>query len=501
MKKFKFLIFSLLISSFSLFNLSTATEQENVPPTSQASPYTEHRCANIADVIEPLMPAVVNVYTSQHVKSPGIQRMPFLEGFPFEQFNGLFEQFENRSNAEESYFSPKATSLGSGFIIDPSGFIVTNYHLIAEADEIRIKLSDNTELPAKLIGSDKKTDLALLKIEAKINLPFVKFGDSSKARIGDMIITIGNPYGLGGTVTHGIVSSKGRDINIDSDKVVDDFIQTDAPINRGNSGGPMFNMQGEVIGVNTAIYSPSGNNIGIGFAIPASTAELIIGQLMKNGRVDRGRLDVNIQPITAEIAEGLGVKEDEGVLIVEVIPGGSGDKAGLKSGDIVLEFNGQIIKTPRKLQISVAETPLNKEVKMIILRSGKKQDINLKILDNKKDVSTTQNNKDNELSGESFKRNGFTFNNSDPSIKQKFGIKENMGGVIITEVAREQKNSIVLKVGDMIVGANQQSIKNIKELKKVFDEAIAHKKQNIVLVVKRRDRNNIITFVSPMSLN
>ncbi len=503
MKKFETTFTSLIIAILMLTSSSLASEALISKPTANLpSPIAPIAGVTIslADIVEPLMPAVVNVYTSQHIKSSRTQRIPFPEGFPFDQFGGLFEQFNNPLNSEENYSNPKSTALGSGFIIDSAGFVVTNSHVINNADEIYVKLADNTELPAKLIGSDKKTDLALLKVEAKNELPFVKFGDSSKARVGDIVFAIGNPFALGGTVTSGIISSKGRDIGNDSN--IDDFIQTDAAINVGNSGGPLFNMQGEVIGVNTAIFSPSGTNIGIGFAIPAVAAESIIGQLMKGGKINRGRLDVTIQQVTPEIAEGLGLKDTEGVLIAEVIPGGSGDKAGLKSGDIVLEFNGQIIKTQRKLQISVAETPVNKDVKMVILRSGKKQEITLKILDNEKDSKKLSiSHKNEHSSNNSFKKNGFTFSNFTPSIKAKFDIREDIKGIVITEIPAELKSTISVKVGDIVVGINQQSVEDVAQIKKIFEDAKIQKKLNAVLLIKRRERSGMSTFIATIPLN
>ncbi len=446
---------------------------------------------SFADVVEPLMPAVVNIYTIKYKKFDNSRKKPFPETFPFDQFSDLFEQFNLPFGFEEMYSDPKAVSLGSGFIIDSSGYIVTNYHVVNNVDEISIKFHDNTELPAKLIGSDKRTDLALLKVEAKKPLPFVKFGDSSKARVGDWIIAIGNPFGLGGTVTTGIISSKGRDIG-GTEGIVDDFIQTDAAINSGNSGGPAFNLAGEVIGINTAIYTPTGVNVGIGFAIPSNTAQNIIDQLKKMGKISRGRLDVTIQEVTPEIAEGLGLKEPIGALIVDVQQGGAGDKAGLKSGDIIVEFAGQQVKTSRKLQVLVAETPIDTDVKMVLIRNGKKHDLVAKITENEK--APLKSNK-KPTSNAFIEKNNIKFSNLTDELRQRFAINEELNGVVVTNIDKNHK-SHGLMVGDLVTAVNQQPITNIDQLNAQYDNAITTKKQNIVLLVKRRGTTVFIALPS-----
>ncbi|WP_316355159.1 Do family serine endopeptidase [Candidatus Trichorickettsia mobilis] len=452
---------------------------------------------SFANIVEPLMPAVVNIYTVQYNKKNQYPpKAPFPEGFPFDQFNDFFEQFNIPFNSEELYSNPKAVSLGSGFIIDQAGFIVTNHHVVSNADEIHIKLIDNTELPAKLIGTDQRTDLALLKVESKQSLPNVKFGNSSKSRVGDWVIAIGNPFGLGGTVTTGIISSKGRDIDINTGGVVDDFIQTDAAINSGNSGGPMFNLDGEVIGVNTAIFSPSGTNIGIGFSIPSNTAQTIIEQLKKSGKISRGRLDVTVQEITTDIAEALGLKEANGALVAEVIAGGAADIAGIKSGDIIIEFAGQSVKNSRKLQVLVAETPVDKEVPVVIMRGGKIHNLHVKITEvdrvGNKLANFDHKNHKQHSSLDTIEKNHITFSNLTDAIREKFAIKEGINGVIITNIDKDQRN-YGLKVGDIVMAINQQYINNVEQLHKYYDNAKADKKQNIVLLIKRR---NIDIFIA-----
>lgn len=456
--------------------------------------------ASFADIVEPLIPAVVNVYTVKYNKvNKNSRANPFPEGlFPFDQFSDFFEHFDTPFGFDEMYSNPKAVSLGSGFIIDEKGFIVTNHHVIANADEIYIKLPDNSELPAKLIGSDKKTDLALLKVESKSALPFVKFGDSAKARVGDWIIAIGNPFGLGGTVTTGIISSKGRDIEINTSGIVDDFIQTDAAINTGNSGGPMFNLNGEVIGVNTAIFSPSGTNIGIGFAIPASTAKNIVKQLQETGKVSRGRLDVTIQEITPEIAEGLGLKETSGVLVVEVLAGGAGASAGIKSGDVITEFAGQPVKTSRKLQVLVAETPVNKPIKITVIRDNKTLQLSGKILELNEPQESVKNNNEsknanNSASSSSTVKNNVTFTDLDNEVRLKYGLGNSASGVLVTKVSKYNK-TLGLKVGDLVLAVNQQPISTASEFGKLYEDAKSAGKKNILLFVKRRNSSIFIAF-------
>ncbi|XVN42397.1 MAG: Do family serine endopeptidase [Candidatus Rickettsia vulgarisii] len=443
---------------------------------------------SFADIVEPLIPAVVNIYTVQYSKKLENTQKKSFENFPLDHFNDLLEKFNLPFNFDEIYSNPKSIPLGSGFIIDPTGYIVTNQHVIENADEVYIKLMDNRELQAKILGSDKKTDLALLKIDTESSLPFVKFGDSSKPRVGDWVLAIGNPFGkLGGTVTAGIISSKGRDID-DNTNVVADFIQTDAAINSGNSGGPMFDVNGQVIGVNTAIFSPSGVNIGIGFAIPSNTAKTVIDQLRKDGKINRGRFGVIIQEVTNEIAEGFDLKEAAGALVVEVKKDGAADKFGMKPGDIIVEFAGQSVKNSRKLQLMVAETPIDQEVKIIVVRDGKDLELSGKINDSdvesKKSVSEVKSEK-KEDSASSIIKSNITFYNLTEEIKQKFDIKGKVKGIIVTDITQDGKN-YGFKIGDLIVASNnQQPIESIEQLNLLYESAKNAKRPNIILLVKR----------------
>ena len=335
---------------------------------------------SVADLAEGLLDAVVNISTSQTIAGtdgPATVPMPQLpEGSPFQDF---FDEFFKKGGpgGEEGgggQNSRKAQSLGSGFVLDAAeGIIITNNHVIADADEITANFTDGSKLVAKLIGTDPKTDIAVLKVEPKgKTLKAVKFGDSDKARIGDWVMAIGNPFGLGGTVTVGIISARNRDI---SSGPYDRFIQTDAAINRGNSGGPLFNMDGEVIGINSAIISPTGGSIGLGFSIPAELAIGVVAQLRQFGETRRGWLGVRIQPVTDDIAESLGMASAEGALIAGVIKGGPVDKGELIAGDVVKSFDGKKIVEMRDLPRMVAESPVGKVVDLVIVRKGKEQSV------------------------------------------------------------------------------------------------------------------------------
>ena len=303
-------------------------------PAADAKPLPE----SFADLAERLLPAVVNVATTQTVqdRGPAMDMPQFPPGSPFEEF---FKDFFERNGGNRPQQPRRAQSLGSGFLVSSDGIVVTNNHVIADADEIKVRLSDDTEFPAKLLGTDPKTDVAVLKIDAgDRELPFVKFGDSDRLRVGDWVVAIGNPFGLGGTVTAGIVSARGRDIG---QGPYDDFIQTHASINRGNSGGPLFNLDGDVIGINTAIFSQSGGSIGIGFAISSKLSSNVVAQLREFGRTRRGWLGVRIQQVTDEIAESLGLQKARGALVADVTPDGPAKQAGIQAGDVILKFAGQ----------------------------------------------------------------------------------------------------------------------------------------------------------------
>src|SRR5213078_3951475 len=331
----------------------------------------------IADVAEKVIDAVVNISTSQKVETRN-SPLPQLPNDP--QLDELFRDFFNRrgqGDPQNRERGPRrVNSLGSGFIIDSAGIVVTNNHVISEADEITVILNDGARLKAELIGKDQKTDLALLRVKPDKPLKAVKFGDSEKLRLGEWVIAIGNPFSLGGSVTAGIVSARNRDINSGP---YDNYIQTDAAINRGNSGGPLFNLNGEVIGVNTAIISPSGGSIGIGFAVPANSAMAVIDQLRQFGETRRGWLGVRIQQVTDEIAESLGVKPARGALVAGIDEKGPAKPAGIEAGDVIVTFDGKEVREMRDLPRIVADTPVGKDVAVGVIRKGKEETKTVKL--------------------------------------------------------------------------------------------------------------------------
>jgi len=437
---------------------------------------------SFANIIEPLMPSVVNIYTVKHTKHIDPRSASIHEMLPFEQFNNFLERFNVPFSFEELYNNPSAMALGSGFIVDADGHVMTNYHVINDSDEIYVKFSDNTEMPAKIVGIDPKTDLALLKIDAKKKLPFVTFADSSNARVGDVVIAIGNPLGFGGTVTTGIISSKGRDLGMNPDELVDDFIQTDAAINTGNSGGPLFNIMGKVLGMNTAIpEAGGGTNIGIGFAIPSATVQDIMKQLKEKGKISRGRLEVNIQEVTKELAEALSLSKIYGVLITDVRPGGTGDKAGLKRGDLIIEFNGEMVLNARKLQLFVADSHIGENVNLTVIRNNKQINLVAKIIEFKKPSELVKIRSEET----SLIKSGVILSNLTLNLINKFGLSEKNKGIVVIELS-QQGQGLDFKVGDLIIAIDQQHISDIKQFETIYDKMKSNNKKNAVLLVKRR---------------
>lgn len=455
-----------------------------------ASSNKETNILSYADIVEPLMPAVVNIYTAKYGKKNLTETNNLPELIPFEDFGNFLRQF-NVPFGFNLHSNSKALSLGSGFIIDETGLIVTNYHVIAGSDEINVKLSDNSEFPAVIVGRDPQTDLALIKIHSPTKLPFVSFGSSTSARVGDVVIAIGNSLGFGGTVTTGIISSKGRDLGSGMDELVDDFIQTDAAINTGNSGGPLFNTEGKVIGINTSIPAVSaGVNVGIGFAIPSNRAQNIVDELKKSGKVSRGRLDIAAQENTKELSEALNIDKDYGVLVVDVKAGGSGDRAGLKRGDLILEFSGKKVLNLRKLQLFVAETQVGDEIVLKIIRDGKEVDLKAiinEVVDNKEEELEVNDKISESIGSENLlEKSGIVFTNLSEDLKKKFNIDDSTNGVLVVEIASTDPN-IKLRVGDIVLAADQETIVDIKNLGLIFKKLKSADKKNVILLVKRRD--------------
>lgn len=437
---------------------------------------------SFADIVEPLMPMVVNIYTVKYNKQSEGKNSPLPEIIPLERFNNFLEQYNVPFSFNELYASPDAMSLGSGFVVDPAGYIITNDHVVTGSDEIYVKLYDGTEMPARIVGTDPKTDIALLKIDVKQKLSAVQFASSSKTRVGDVVIAIGNPLGFGGTVTTGIISSKGRDLGEDQDELVDDFIQTDAAINTGNSGGPLFNIDGKVIGINTSIPDVGeGTNIGIGFAIPSDTVQNIMKQLKSKGSISRGRLDIGIQDMTQELMEAFSLDGNYGVLVADVRAGGVGEKAGLKRGDLIIEFNGYKVINSRKLHIFVADSQIGEKATITVIREGQRLDVTAVIEELK---SAAQESEINEET--TSQKSGIVLSNLSPVLINKFGLSQQSTGIVVVKTAPKELG-VDLRAGDLILAINQQSINDIDQFDSIYEKVKKDQKNNVVLLVKRRD--------------
>jgi serine protease Do len=448
---------------------------------------------NIADVAEQVIDAVVNISTSQRVDAK-LGNMPDLPpGSPMEEF---FEEFfKNRRGqggpGDADRTPRRVNSLGSGFIIDPSGVVVTNNHVIADADEINVILNDGTKLPAELIGKDTKSDLALLRVHPDKPLKAVKFGDSDKLRLGEWVIAIGNPFSLGGTVTAGIVSARNRDINSGP---YDNYIQTDAAINRGNSGGPLFNLNGDVIGVNTAIISPSGGSIGIGFAVPSNSATAVINQLRQFGETRRGWLGVRIQQVTDDIAESLSIKPARGALVAGIDDRGPAKPGGIEPGDVVVKFDGRDIKEMHDLPRIVADTPVGKEVEVVVIRKGKEETHTIKIgrLEDGEKLAAADAKKNAAPEQKSVvqKTLGLELASLSDDLRKKFKVRDSVKGVLVTAVDANVASSATdkrLSPGDVIVEVQYEAVGNPGDLQTRLEALKTQGKKVAVLLVSNGD--------------
>jgi serine protease Do len=415
---------------------------------------------SVADLAEGLLDAVVNISTTQKVAAKRSVPMPRVpEGSPFQEF---FDEFFNRRPKGRKDRPRRVRSLGSGFVIDASGIIITNNHVIDKADQIFVNFTNGEELEAKIIGRDPKTDIAVLEVKPKKPLTAVKFGDSKVLRVGDWVMAIGNPFGLGGTVTIGIVSARNRDINSGP---YDNFIQTDASINRGNSGGPLFDMEGRVVGINTAIISPSGGSIGIGFAIPSDIAKSVIRQLREFGVTRRGWLGVRIQQVSDEIAESLDMKSAKGALVAGVTDDGPAAKAGLQSGDVILKFDGDEVKRMRDLPRMVADTTVGKAVDLLVLRKGKEITVKVelgRLEDGEKVASLETPPAKIDSHAEVL---GMKLSTINDDLRKQFKITETVKGVVVSEVdpdsAAAEKR---IRAGDVIMEVAQEPVVSPSEI-------------------------------------
>lgn len=446
---------------------------------------------SFADIVEKVSPAVVSVRVKTDMQptasiqqyffgNQGFQDLP--DNSPLKRF---FQQFGNPYGApgdrphRKGHLRPIAQ--GSGFFISPDGYIVTNDHVVKEGQAFTVVLNDGSEMDAKLIGTDPRTDLAVLKVDSSRKFSYVQFADDAKVRVGDWVVAVGNPFGLGGTVTAGIVSARGRNIGAGP---YDDFLQIDAAVNRGNSGGPAFDLDGQVIGVNTAIYTPSGGNVGIAFAIPSTIAKQVVDQLIKTGSVQRGWLGVQIQPVTKDIAESLGMKSTHGALVAEPQDNSPASSVGLKSGDVITAVNGNEVKDPRDLAMTIAGIAPGSDAKITYWRDGKSNDASVKIGKLPKMQEQASNNTDQ---------------NASPTQLDNFGLalqpSPDGSGVMVADVA---SGSVAedhgIRPGDQIVSVNSNDVNNVSDVKNQIASAEDHGRKAVLFGIRRNNDNRFVAL-------
>jgi len=480
-------------------------------PAAVTAPSALPQLPSFRPIVEKVLPAVVNISVTQK-PGAGDDDVPasdeqddaepgnppgFSPGSPFDEFLRRF--FENQRPGPGGQRAPRQpgqrVALGSGFIIDPSGYVVTNNHVVGNADKVTVIFQDDSHHAAKIVGRDQKTDLALLKIDAPKPLPAVQFGDSSQAHVGDWVLAVGNPFGLGGTVTTGIISARGRDIH---EGPFDDFMQIDASINRGNSGGPTFDLNGRVIGVNTAIYSPNGGSVGIGFAIPSNVVQQVVGQLRDNGKVTRGWIGVQIQQVTPEIAQGLGLKDESGALVADVTPDSPAAKAGIKTGDVIEKFDGQPVTKLRDLPRMVADTKLGKSVDITVLRNGSETTVHpviTELPENLRVANARSSGREEQAEPQSAGALGLQLGSLTDQIRQRLHVQRNVKGAVITHVEEgSPAEQLGIQAGDVITAVNQQPVTSPEEAAAHIKEARDSGRGSVLLLLNRNGTNQYVAL-------
>ena len=477
-------------------NTPTMTVAQNAPAPRLVAAATPRLLENgapfsFADLVERVAPAVVTVTVEEKVNPAAAQFNPADLPEPFRDF---FNQFGGAQGGPGRQFAQprKAVSMGSGFIIDKSGLIVTNNQVVENAKKITVKLKDGREFTAKLIGSDQATDVALVKVKSDNPLPSVEFGDDRQARVGDWVIAVGNPFGLSNTVTAGIISSIGRDVG---NGPYTDYIQIDAPINRGNSGGPTFDIQGKVIGMNSMIFSPSGGSVGIGFAIPASTIHDVVAQLQAHGRVARGWLGVQIQSVTPELAASVGSKESKGAIIANIVPGGPAAKAGLAQGDIVLAVNGKSVEDSRDLSRRVASLPAGATADFTVIHDGNQKTIKAKI-EPRKDEQVASNAPPQQANpagtGEAM---GLGLAAMNDDLRHTYNLDQDTDGVVITKVdPNSDAADKGLEPGQVVVAVANKSVRTPQDIKSRIAEAHAAGRKSVLVLVSGENGERFVAL-------
>lgn len=469
-----------------------------------AAPQTQVQAVNpmvsFADLAERVSPAVVNISTTQEVKPPPQRRggppgLPmFPPGSPFEEFFRQFQSpFGEDGGPEQGPPAQRGGALGSGFVIDAAGLVVTNNHVIDGADGITVTLQDGTTLPATLVGRDVKTDIALLRVKSEKPLPALEWGDSDGARVGDWVMAVGNPFGLGGTVTKGIISARGRDIHSGP---YDDYLQLDAAINRGNSGGPTFGLDGRVLGINTAIYSPNGGSVGIGFAIPANIARTVVEQLKATGKVERGWLGVMIQGLTPELAESVGLDHAKGVLVADVSADSPAAKGGLRQGDVILSFDGKPVENARDLTRRVAAVKTGQAVDVNVLRGDKQSDFKITVeampeTDQVAEADEAGKGAQEKADPQAVK--GLQLAALDAQVRKRLGVPDNVSGVLVTGLA-EDAGEMSVRPGDIILRIADQAVKTPADVNSAVGAAEKAGRKSVLLLVNRRGAESFVAL-------
>jgi serine protease Do len=457
--------------------------------TKQAQSDIDISLPSFAPLAEHVLPAVVNISVeltergaAQNEGDGGTS--PSTPGrTPFDQFMRRFFNNPLRNPSE------KTMALGSGFVIDPAGYVVTNNHVVANAQKVTVTFQDNTQHPAKVLGRDERTDLALLKVDPNQQLSYVTWGNSDDAKVGDWVVAVGNPFGLGGTVTAGIISALGRNIN---EGPYDDFLQIDAPINRGNSGGPTFDLHGRVIGINTAIYSPSGGSVGIGFAVPSIIAKNIVDQLRDHGHVTWGWLGVSVQNVTSSIAKSLGLDPNHpaGALVASVSKDSPADKAGIKQGDVIIAAGGHEIRTPHDLPRIVAATPVGSKLDLRIRRGGKQQTVEATIAEMPEKVASAQRGAA-QPGGSAARALGMEFLALDPQLRQELHVPKEVSGVVVGQVASDSPaGELGIQPGDVIVSVDQKPVTTPESAATQLKEAA--EQGNVLLLINRHGKSQFV---------
>ena len=459
------------------YGIAPAVKSNDVPaPAVVKSSDTPMVPANFSELAEKVRPGVVNIQVVKTVKNAEF-------GFP-NSFRTPFGDFFGPFSDENPHRGPEQQGVGSGFVISSDGYILTNNHVVDDANQIKIKLADGKEYDAKVVGRDPKTDLALLKAEGVSGLHALQLGDSDSLKVGNWVVAVGSPFGLEQTVTAGIVSAKGRVIGSGP---YDDFIQTDASINPGNSGGPLLNTEGQVIGINTAIFSQSGGNVGIGFAIPVNMAKEIVPQLKDKGHVTRGWLGVGIQKITPELAKSFGLKDEKGALVSQVVKGGPADKGGIETGDVIVEFDGNKVSDSNELPRMVAPLPVGKTVSVKVLRGGN-------VVDREVKIGQLEEQKEEVATASTRKPLGMTVQDITPEIAKGLGLKSETGVVVASVIPGSPAANADIRSGDVIQQVNKKPVKDVEDFKQKIENT---KDQETILLLIQRGENTLFAALTP----